>query len=227
MQQITIFGADGRVGKQAVHQAVQRGWRVKAIMHEAQAHENPLVETIEADVLESDLTTSITGSDAVLSCLGVGNNLVTLAAPPPLYTKGTLRIASAMKEAGLDRLVVISASFVETFDRGPLHFQAALPSLALIFKQMEQMEAQLERQSDALHWTAVRPGWIMDGEPSASAVISADVIPQDLIRSRTGDIARLMLDCVQDNSWIHARPAIASPEDDEATSIKAVIEEVI
>lgn len=227
MKQVTIFGADGRVGERAVEAAIRRGWRIKAVLHEAQPHQSEQVEVIEADVLNSDLAEAVSGSEAVLSCLGVGNDLKTLADPPPLYTKGTLRIASAMKKAGIDRLVVVSASFVQTLDRGPLHFQAVLPGLSLVFNQMEQMEAQLARQSEDLRWTAVRPGWIMEGEASSNAVVTEDVIPENLIRSRTSDIAGLMLDCIEQESWIHARPAIASPENEEATSIKAVAKEIL
>lgn len=226
MPQITIFGANGRVGKRAVDQAAARGYDVIAVMHEKEPHHSDKVTVMEADVLNDDLADTLQGSQAVLSCLGVGNDPMTLADPPPLYSEGTLRIGTAMLEAGMDRLVVISASFVETFDRGPLHFRAVLPGLLLIFKQMEQMEAQLTRR-EGLRWTAVRPGWIMDGDPSPDTVVTPNVIPEELVRSRTGDIADLMLDCIEQDSWIRQTPAVASPEDDEATSIKAVVEEVI
>ncbi|MGY6550680.1 MAG: NAD(P)-dependent oxidoreductase [Erythrobacter sp.] len=224
--QITIFGANGRVGKRAVNQAVERGHDVIAVMEEAQPHESDRVIVRQADVLKDDLADLLKGSDAVISCLGVPNDPLTLADPPPLYTEGAQRIGNAMRAAGLDRLVVISASFVETFDRGPLHFQAMLPALILVFKQMELMEVQLARRDD-LRWTAVRPGWIMEGDPSPDPVITANVIGEGLIRSRTGDIANLMLDCVANDSWVRQTPAIASHEDDEATSLEAVVEEII
>lgn len=226
MTQITVFGASGRVGERVVNQAVARGYDVIAVMNNAEPHEHDQVTVMEADVLSDDLTDTLSGSVAVFSCLGVSNDPMTLADPPPLYSKGTLHIGTAMIKAGVDRLIVISASFVETFERGPLHFRAVLPGLGLIFKQMEQMEAQLARREE-LRWTAVRPGWIMDGDPSADAVVTENVIRDDLVRSRTGDIAKLMLDCYADDSWVRQTPAIASPEDDEATSIKAVAEEVI
>lgn len=226
MPQITVFGASGRTGKRVVGQAVARGWNVIAVTHDGFDSSSDQVTPMQADVLEDDLAETLSGSDAVISCLGVGNDPATLIDPPPLYSKGTLRITSAMKETGLDRIAVISASFVETLDRGPLHFRAVLPSLALVFKQMEQMEAQLAREA-RLRWTAVRPGWLMDADASDIAQTTDRVMPENLIRSRTGDIAKLLLDCIADESWIRGRPAIASPEDDEDTSIKAVAHEVL
>ena len=180
----------------------------------------------KTDVLNDDLADALEGSDTVLSCLGVGNDPATLLDPPPLFTDGTVNIAYAMKQAGIDRLAVISASFVETFERGPLHFRATLPALSRVFKQMERMEAHLADQ-ETLRWTAVRPGWIMDAPPSEHPIVTENTIREDLVRSRTGDIANVLLDAVQHDKWVHAKPAVASEEPDEDTSIEAVAEEII
>ena len=224
--QITVFGATGRVGSRVVSQAAERGFTVKAASHDETNRSCSGVTYLKADVLEDDLSDALSGSDAVISCLGVGNDPTTLLDPPPLYTEGTLNIGSAMKDLGIDRLAVISATFVETFERGPVHFRATLPALSLVFKQMEQMEAQLSRQ-DKLRWTAVRPGWIMDAPPSANPIISDGVIREDLIRSRTGDIANVLLDAVEHDQWVREKPAIASEAADEDTSIEAVAKEII
>ncbi|MEO0461762.1 MAG: NAD(P)H-binding protein [Pseudomonadota bacterium] len=224
--QITVFGATGRAGSRVISQAAERGFTVKAASHDETDRSCDGVTYMKVDVLKDNLTDALSGSDAVISCLGVGNDPTTLLDPPPLYTEGTLNIASAMTDVGIDRLAVISASFVETFERGPSHFRAMLPALSLVFKQMEQMEAQLARQ-DELRWTAVRPGWIMDAPPSPDPVISDTVIREDLIRSRTGDIANVLLDAVQHDKWVREKPAVASEEADEQTSIEAVAEEII
>ena len=59
----------------------------------------------------------------------------------PLYTTGTRRIMDAMKDADVSRLIVISASFVETMDRGPIWFRLpAAIGLKRVFDQMKEME---------------------------------------------------------------------------------------
>ena len=78
-----------------------------------------------------------------------------------------------------------------------------------------------------LRWTAARAGWVLDATASAKAIVTPDVIPKNLIRSRTGDIAKLMVDCIASGEWIGEPPAVASPEDNEDTSVKAVATEVV
>ena len=101
------------------------------------------------------------------------------------------------------------------------------PSLHAALQAIEALALFPGARVDELRWTAVRPGWIMDAPPSEHPVISDEVIREDLIRSRTGDIANVLLDAVENDQWVREKPAVASLEPDEATSIEAVAEEVI
>ncbi|TNC70913.1 NAD-dependent epimerase/dehydratase family protein [Rubellimicrobium roseum] len=221
-----MFGAEGATGREVVRQALALGHRVRASDLTLQAPE-PFPETVEAipaDVLNDDLRPVVRGMDAVISCLGVSNHPTTLLDPPPLYVDGTARIVEAMQAEGVRRIVVISASFVVAKDRGPILFRTAvIPSLTRVLDQMRGMEALL--RVSGLDWTAVRPGWLMPGEPTADAWIGPDVIPADLIRTRIGDLAALLLDCAVNGSWSRATPAIARDEPDfEESSTKVVLE---
>lgn len=178
-----------------------------------------------ADVLSDQLGDVIEGSTAVLSALGVANDVATLLNPPPLYTEGTARICDAMKDVGVKRVVVISASFVETVHRGPLAFRlTAVPALARVFAQMADMEKQLRATN--LDWTAVRPGWLMEGACADDYVVQPNAIPEDLIRTRHGDLAHLMLACVEEASWIRSTPAIARAEENDDQAIEEIIKEM-
>lgn len=226
---ITIFGADGLVGRETVRQALGRGHAVQAVERtwppDTPPREGATLHT--ADVLEDDLAGCIGGSDAVISCLGVGNDLQTLMSPPPLYTRGTARIREAMHRTQVGRLIVISASFVAAQDRGPIWFRLpAMTALSRIFAQMKQMEAEL-RQDPALDWTAVRPGWLMEGPRTGDATIQADVIPKDMLRTRHGDLASFLVDLAGNREWVHQTPAIARPERLAAISPQAVLEEML
>ena len=223
---VTIFGASGRVGVRTVEAAMARGWTVRAVEPQKIDNLPDGVEMHIADVLNDDLGPCITGADYVVSCLGVGNAPATLASPPPLYTTGTARIVRSMQAAKIDRIAVVSASFVETFERGPASFRATLPALTRVFHQMEEMERTLNAYN-WLKWTAVRPGWIMDAPASETPVITENVIPEDLIRSRTGDIANLIISTLADGTWIRGKPAVASHEEADSTSLKAVVSEIL
>ena len=222
-----VLGAAGGVGRCLVDQALARGHRVRAVEPDwPEADPRAGLELCRADVLQGDLTDCFDGVDAVLSCLGVGNRVGTLIDPPPLYTQGTTNILRGMHGAGVRRLVVISASFVAAKDRGPLYFRMpVMAALHNVLDQMAEMEAQL-RGSD-VDWTAVRPGWLMDAPLTADYVVTPDVIPKALIRTRMADVAHFMLDCAERGDWIGQTPALSRREEPEASSLSTVVKEMV
>ncbi len=222
---LTIFGGAGATGSAAVETALARGHRVRTVDHHvgSDTGETERLTRHAADVLTDDLTVFVEGSDAVLSCLGVGNDAATLLSPPPLYTEGTARICDAMQAAGVTRLVVMSATFVGTSDRGPIWFKIpALTALSNVFEQMKQMEEMLHRRTD-LDWTAVRPGWLMEGPATKDYTVQANVIPEDMIRTRYADVGAFMAHLAETSDWIRQTPALARHEAPSASGPGEVV----
>ncbi|MBM9594830.1 NAD(P)H-binding protein [Rhodobacteraceae bacterium MCCB 386] len=209
-----MLGAGGKTGREAVRQALDSGHHVRAV-EKGRAPDLPphdRLTTTTADVLDDDLVPLMQGVDAVVSTLGLRLSPMTALGPPPLYTEGALRITQAMKSAGVQRLVVISASFAANRQQAPLWFQAAaMPSLMRIFDQMADMERVL-RATEGVDWTAVRPGWLLDLPSTGDYTVAEDVIPRGMIRTRHGDLAHFMLRCATGGDWIRGTPAIARPE---------------
>lgn len=227
---LLIIGADGATGREALSEARARGHQVRATWFGPKENRPEAQEGVQwqrANVLEDDLTGLVRGADAVLSCIGVGNDPQTLISPPPLYTDGTAAICDAMQNAGVRRFVAISATFVEVKNRGPVWFRLpAMVALDKVFDQMARMEALL-RQREEIDWTAVRPGWLMDGPATRDYVVSADVIPPDLIRTRHADLADFMVSLAETGDWLRQTPAIARAEPDEASSPSEVVREFV
>lgn len=225
---LAIFGANGATGRHAVKQATDRGYRVLAVEPDwpEDADLPAGAEARQADVLSDDLSGLIGECDAILSCIGVPLTVKTALDPPPLYSGSVSAYLDAMRKTGPRRLVVISATFVATRDRGPLLFRAAATvSLESIFTRMGEMEQSL-RASDA-EWTAVRPGWLMDGERTGDYVVTPDVIAEGLIRTRHADLADFMLDCLETDEWVRRTPAIARREDPSAESARHLVSATI
>ncbi|QUJ77025.1 NAD(P)H-binding protein [Sulfitobacter albidus] len=223
---LVIVGGGGGTGALAVDAALAHGADVRVIDHSLPENRIDGVRYHQADVLSDDLTPFMEGADAVVSCLGVGNDPATLLSPPPLYTDGTAAICDAMTAAGVARLIVISASFVEAKDRGPVYFiLPAMTALARVFEQMARMEENLQARSD-IDWTAVRPGWLMAGPASGDYTVTPNVIPDDMIRTRRADLAEFMVDLAMSGEWSRRTPAIARHEDASASSPKAVLDEI-
>ncbi|MBS1303023.1 NAD(P)H-binding protein [Loktanella sp. SALINAS62] len=223
---LAVLGAKGAVGQHLVDQALGRGHTIMAIELDcSDMTPRDGLSCVDGDVLGDDLSPHFAGCDAVLSCLGVGNAPRTLLDPPPLYTRGTSNILTGMHGAGVDRLIVISASFVAAKDRGPIHFRVpVMAALHNVLDQMAEMEAQL--RGSAVNWTAVRPGWLMQGDLTADYVVTPDVIPEDMIRTRMADVAHFMLELAESGGWPRQTPALARVEALETTSIAAVMREM-
>lgn len=227
---ILVYGADGKTGARLVDQALARGHRVRASCHSLSGSERKAegLEWVATDLMDGDVPMGdMVGIDAVLNAVGIDAGPDTVINPPPLHTTGTRNILAAMRSANIDRLVTISASFVETMARGPIWFEAAARlGLASIFAQMGEMEKILQA-TPWLRWTAVRPGWLLDEDATGEAQVFDDVIPEDFIRTRTGDLAAFMLDCAENDQHLRATPAIARKEPADKSGPEAVLKELV
>jgi nucleoside-diphosphate-sugar epimerase len=227
---LTIFGADGATGGRLVEAALAAGHDLRAVHYGETPPErrHDRLDWVRGDLMRREgLEALVEGSDAVLNAVGIAAGPDTVLKAPPLHTEGTVNLIEAMRDAGCDRLVTISASFVETTARGPIWFRAAAGTgLRSIFDQLATMELIL-RATETLRWTAVRPGWLLDEGPSGDYRVFERVIPEDLIRTRTGDLAAFMLRCAEDDLHIRDTPAISRPEDPAKSGPDAVLREIV
>ena len=221
---IAVFGAGGKTGSEILRLAQDRGLAIKAFEHDLPAPEDRLegIEYNECDVLKDDFAGDLEGCRAVISALGVSFGPSAALDPPPLYSDGTRNLVAAMKQAGISRLVVISAAFVEHQPSVPTWFDfTARPALHNILEQMRTMEGILVREPD-IAWTAARPGWLLDEPYTGEAVVADRQLADGCFRCRHADLAACLLDFVEDNSWVDGKPAIGRPEAAEFESITAV-----
>ena len=171
---VTIFGATGGVGRQAVQQAVAAGYQVTAVVRNPEslppgvAHVRADLDTVSAEVIVS----AVGSADAVLSCLGPRSK-----AEAGIVTKGTKLIVAAMKEKDVRRLIVISAVPVGTIpsparpnppttDPGDGWFTSNVltPIVKAAFRDTYRDLAQMEDvvRDSGLDWTIARPPRLLD-----------------------------------------------------------------
>ncbi len=225
---ICLLGPGGDTGKHILHQALERGHSVRGVEREdpGDLSDHPDFEPREADILADDLTDIVAGCDVVISALGLGRDLQTLADPPPLYTEGAVRIIEAMRAAKLKRVVVISAAFAARDANVPLWFRAATLPLTGIFRQMAAMERVL-RAADDIEWTAVRPGWLLNRDHTGDFEVSETGLPGTILRTRRADLAHFMLDCAEKDLWVKQTPFIARREALHLETPPALMEEIL
>src|SRR5215468_919253 len=179
---LTIIAATGGVGRQLLAQALDAGHDVTAVArnparlpHDLQA----AARIVTADLARPDphvLESAVAGAGAVLSALGPHNNADAGIAAP-----GTAAIITAIRAAGVRRIVAISASPVATtpspgrpdpprhdpgdgfiMRHGGVRIAKAL--FGKVYHDLAAMEDLL--RDSGLHWTILRPPRLT-GKPPA------------------------------------------------------------
>lgn len=170
---VLVVGASRGTGAELVAELADRGHLVTAFARRA-AGNDERVRYLAGDVLDPDaLGKAMVGQDAVAVTLGIPDNpfrvRLTRRASSPLdvRSRGTLGVIEAMREHGVERLVVQSTYGIgETYARLPLSLKAFF-TLA-IRPQVDDHERQerLVRGSN-LAWTILRPV-VLDDEPTTA-----------------------------------------------------------
>jgi len=160
---ITVFGATGGTGRHVVEQALDAGHRVTAVVRDPARLPVPpraglTVVTARLDDRAAVLQ-AVTDADAVVDTLGVHGNR------PTTFRADTARVVTAaMRDAGVRRLVVVSASGAHTAgDSAPIRLLVK-PVLGWFlryhFADMLAMEDVV--RASGLHWTIVLPPRLTD-----------------------------------------------------------------
>ncbi len=204
---LIVFGATGGIGSQVIVQALAAGHRVTAVARRPSAitlkHE--CLEVLRGDVLDPTSIRSVfANKDAVISALGVPTR-----APTSLYSDGVKYISAGMQNAGINRLLCISASGL---DPGPfLQRLIAKPLLWRVLKNMYTDLARMEAyvQSSNLEWTIVRPPRLTNKPHTGHYQIAVNKhLTKGSVISRA-DVADYMINHLNDSATYRALVEIA------------------
>lgn len=218
---LTIVAATGGIGRQLLDQAVEAGQNVTAVVRSPNRL-SKAVRAFAADLTSADavaLHSGIKDADAVLSGLGARS-----AADVGVAARGTRAIVQAMKVAGVNRIIVVSAAPIGTvasparpnppkYDAGDGFFMRHL--LAPLTKAaLRQHYADLARMEDVLResgtdWTIVRPPRLTNGPKRRRYRIAfGRNLRRGLSISRS-DVADFMLRAIEDPQTIRQVIGIA------------------
>ncbi|SBW26616.1 hypothetical protein FDG2_4985 [Candidatus Protofrankia californiensis] len=172
---LAIFAATGGIGRHVLDQALAAGHDVTAVVRNPQKLLSTQARVVVADLAVAEpaaLQVAVEGVDAVLSGLGARSK-----SEAGVAWQGTRAITSAMRTAGVRRIVVVSAASIGTVPspdrpRPPRHdpgdgFFTRHLVVPVIKKVLREHYADLARMEDVLHdsgldWTVVRPPRLTD-----------------------------------------------------------------
>jgi putative NADH-flavin reductase len=208
---ITVFGATGGTGRHVVEQALDDGHQVVAVVRDAARLPVPpraglTVVTARLDDRAAVLR-AVTDTDAVVDALGFRGT------GPTTFRRDTARVVTAaMRDAGVRRLVVVSANSAHTTgDSLPIRL-IVKPVLGWVlrheFADMRAME-DVVRASD-LDWTIVLPPRLTD-RPATGRIrrrIGANV--RGSYTMTRADLATAVLQAVTDDALRDASLSVAA-----------------
>ncbi len=200
MKKIVLIGASGFIGSVLLKEALNRGYKVKAVVRNPEKITivSPELEVVKADASSAEVVASIVqGADAVLSAYSPGWTNPHIVEDT---INGYTAIISGVKKAGVKRLLIVGGAGtlfvspgVRVVDSGaiPESYKGAVKALGNVYLEMLPKENELD-------WVFFSPaGTIEPGERTGKYRLGKD----DLIVDAKGeskisveDYAKAMID---------------------------------
>ncbi len=208
-QQVTVFGANGKVGSLVVKELLLRNYSVVAFVHHAHnfsAHEH--LRIVQGDIYNAnDVDAAVAGSAIVISTLGSWGT-----PKKDILTVGMGHIVASMSRHGSARLISLTGA----------EARAAGDSLSIIHRLMhaglsvaagkvladgEKHIAILEKSG--LDWTVVRSPIMTSKQPRGDryTLSSNRPLPWRFIARRL--VVLSMVDLITDTHWQQKAPYIS------------------
>ena len=208
-EQVTVFGANGRVGRLVVAELVNRGYTVVAFVHN-RSHfiETPRLRVISGDIYNAqDVEKALDGSSAVISALGSWGTPM-----KNILTVGMKHIIPAMKARDLSTIISLagadaraSGDMLEVVHRVSYPFLTAF--IGKILADGERHITLLEKSD--LDWTVIRSPIMLKRTPNHDRY-TLDVrrpFPCQTVPYRL--VALAMVNSLQDRTWSKEAPFIS------------------
>ncbi|XP_060079347.1 uncharacterized protein LOC132558765 [Ylistrum balloti] len=207
---LIVFGATGPTGQFVVKQALAKGHHVHALVR------NPggliiadkLLTKTKVDIFRpEDISAHLSGSDAVVSCLGTRKQALFQRSRTTFYTESLQSIVEAMRMSETKRLVCLSSWGTKR----PMYLEWTMRNFPIgkLLDNMLEMEEYLDKHCSDIHYTIVKPAGLLNKDTSDLPLeTSQERVKGCKMTIPRGDVARFALQCVEQNTWINSRVSI-------------------
>jgi hypothetical protein len=209
---IALIGASGFIGSALLHEALERGHNLSAVVTRPEKlTPHAQLQVLACDVLDTQkLATMLRGHDAILSAFS-GH------AQPNVqeyYEQGIRSIINASKEAGVSRLLVVGGAGSLEVAPGKLLLDTdTFPKEHQPTAQGAYAALRLLREEKGLDWTMLSPAAeIFPGDKTGVFRLGTDQLLQDAkgqSRISTADYAVAMLNELEQPAHIRRRFTVA------------------
>jgi uncharacterized protein YbjT (DUF2867 family) len=201
---VVVLGASGATGRHVVSTALARGHEAVALVRRPGTFvpQGGLIEVTWPDVTDtSTLTSALSGADVVICALGGAGK-----GPTTVCTDGIRSAVAAMKAAGVNRLIAVSAHGVlETHDKS-LYSRAVWANVAERMRDKETMEPLIA--TSGLAWTIVRPPKLSDHDAIGKYTVGTGLPIRVWSSIGRADLAAFLVDEAETPQYENAYPRI-------------------
>ncbi|MCW9129533.1 SDR family oxidoreductase [Bacillus paramycoides] len=205
---IAILGANGKVGKFLINQALEKGYQVRILTRNSKNMRitNENIETISGDARDfSAIQELLQGCKAVINAVGQPKN------ESYIFSTVTKHILKVMKEYEMKRYILISGGSLNVKgDKkrivnkiGANLFQLFLPKMM----QDKYKELQIIQRSD-VDWTIVRLPFVIEGNGIGN--IKESLVDMPGIKIKNGDIAPFVIKQINSETYVGKCPLISN-----------------
>ncbi len=201
---LLVVGGSGALGRELVRQATTAGHRVTVVVRQA-GSAPPATREVVGDVLQAgSLPAAVRGQDAVISALGMP-----ATSQQPILSEGTRHVIEAMEDAGVRRLVVVTA-----FGVGDSRADYPWPLRVVAGTLISRPFADKERQEriitgSGLDWTLVRPITLTNGRRTSRYRVAERLPVRPWSRISRADVAEFMLRQLDDRTFVRRSVSIS------------------
>ncbi|MCQ4086542.1 NAD(P)-dependent oxidoreductase [Saccharibacillus sp. JS10] len=208
---IAVIGGTGSVGRYVVSYALQKGYQVRMLARSVRSMQLPPEMAAQLSIVEGDALRFDSLRDLMQGCSAVIN---TFGRPPqeePLYSKVTRQVLEEMERADIKRYIgVTGLSLKLQGDHKSIGGRVMSRMLRSLHPQFAQdrLEELKVLQASAIEWTLVRLPVVKEGQGGCSIKANLDKMPGNRIYN--GDVARFLVNQIEEDEYIHRCPFIGS-----------------
>ena len=213
---ILLLGATGRTGKHIIEEAIKRGHKISAILHNPERLKDYKIDITKGTPYDYEtVEKALTGCDAVINTLNVSrksdNPWAPLRAPKDLISKSAYNAITAMEKTGIKRFVALSTigagrSWKTT--PGILKLIVTISNLKFAFHDHGKQERILE--NSPLDYTICRAPMLSEKINNTGAIATAEgTNPPTAILSRNS-AAEFFLNIIENNEHIRETISVSN-----------------
>ncbi|AJH75253.1 3-beta hydroxysteroid dehydrogenase/isomerase family protein [Bacillus cereus ATCC 4342] len=205
---IAILGANGKVGKFLVTEALEKGYQVKVLTRNSEnmTITNENIEVIIGDARDfSSIRKLLKGCRAVINAVGQPKN------ESYIFSTVSKHILEAMKEFEIKRYILISGGSLNVMgdQKGMVSKIGAILFKVFLSKMMQDKYEELQIiQSSEVDWTIVRLPFVMEGNGIRD--IKESLVDMPGMKIRNSDIAPFVIKEINSEGYIGKCPFISN-----------------